>query len=263
MKVMPTAVSPSAVAFAGAAPDLVQLLEVVEALLLAHQLDDRGEQRVGGAGGVRVGDLDLILELRIEKVGPAFRLGELLAGDLLGVEPVAERARIDADGAALRLLPLPHRPVVELGEPRRCVFVGEALLGGLHVRIASAAPPDVGAGIGGLGLDLGVDLARALAGHRHLDAGLALEGRRRRPAPLLLDGAVEHERALRARLGGKEKARRRDRGVDEGAWRHGDPPADVGVSFAPISGFCGRRSIPRPPRTISRSGRPRARAPSG
>jgi hypothetical protein len=68
MKVMPIKVSPLAAALAGAAPDLVYWLmflcslEVGEALVLAHQLHDRREHRVGGARGVRVGDLHLVLE---------------------------------------------------------------------------------------------------------------------------------------------------------------------------------------------------------
>ena len=58
---------------------LVQGLEVIEALVLAHDLDDRGQQRIGGAGRVRVRDLDLVLELGVEQVGPAFRLAQALS----------------------------------------------------------------------------------------------------------------------------------------------------------------------------------------
>ena len=68
------------------------------------------------------------------------------------------------------------------------------------MRIAGAAPPDVAARVGGLGLELGVELARALARHRDLDAGLALERGDHHAAPFLLHRAIEHQRALR--LGG-------------------------------------------------------------
>src|SRR5712671_4239819 len=62
--------------------------------------------------------------------------------------------------------------------------------------VAGATPPDVAARIGSLSLELSVGLARTLARHRHLDAGLALERGGHAAAPFLLDGTVEHQRAL-------------------------------------------------------------------
>ena len=71
-------------------------------------------------------------------------------------------------------------------------------------------------GIGGLGLDLGVDLAGALAGHRDLDAGLALEGGDHGAAPFLLHAAIHDERALRLRCSGGHEGQGR-----HGACQHG------------------------------------------
>ena len=181
---MPIVVSPRPAALIGAEPDLVYWLTLAcsafrysKPLLLAHQLHDRREHRVGGAGGVRVGDLDLALELGLDQVGPAFRLGQVLLGEQLLVVAEAERAGIDADGAVVRRLGLLDRPVVQLAQHRRPVFLGQAFLGGLQVRVAGAGPPDVALGVGGLGLHLGVGLAGALARHVDGDAGLLLEVR--------------------------------------------------------------------------------------
>src|SRR5262249_20715755 len=65
---------------------------------------------------------------------------------------------------------------------------------------------------GGLGLDLRIGLARALAGHRNLDAGVALEGSHHLAAPFFLYAAVDGERALgrgwRGRAHGQQDDRR-------------------------------------------------------
>ena len=176
---------------------LVHGLHEVEGLVLAHQLHQRGQHRVRSARGVRVGHLHVVLVDGLGQVGPALGLGQLALGQLCRVVAVAERAGVDADGAELRRLGLPHRPVLQLGQRGRLVLERQALLGGLHVRVAGAAPPDVALGVGGLGLDLGVELARALARHQHLDAGGLLERGDHRPAPLLLHRAVQHQLALR------------------------------------------------------------------
>ena len=91
---------------------LVERLQVFEAFVLAHDLHNGGEERVGGAGGVRIGHLNLVLQLRIEEVRPAFRLRNSLRLNLLDVVAEAEGARVDADRPVLRLLPLAHGPVL-------------------------------------------------------------------------------------------------------------------------------------------------------
>ena len=88
----------------------VQALQVLEGLVLAHQLHQRRDHRVGGAARRRVRDLDLALVLGLEQVGPALRHGELLLREQLGVVAEAERPGIDADGLVARLLGLLLRP---------------------------------------------------------------------------------------------------------------------------------------------------------
>ena len=125
--------------------------------------------------------------------GNAFGLEQLL------VVAEAERARVDADRAPLGLLPLPLRPIVEIVEIGRLIFDGQPFVGRLLMRVARAAPPDVALRIGGLGLHLRIDLARALARHGDRDAGLALEGGRDGAAPLFLHTAIHHEISGRLR----------------------------------------------------------------
>src|SRR5205085_307248 len=115
---------------------------------------------------------------------------QLALGHELAVVAEAERAAIDADCAVLRFFGLPHRPVLQLAEPGRFIFGRQPFLGGLKMWITGAAPPDVALGIVLLGLELGIDLAGALARHRHLDTGLALELRRHAAAPFLVDPAI-------------------------------------------------------------------------
>ena len=216
---MPTAVSPRLAAFAGAAPRLgvltdvlVQGLEVFEALVFTHQLNDRGEQVIGSARGIGIGDLDVVLELGVEQVRPAFRLRDALRLDLLGVEAEAERAGIDADRALLSGVPLAQRPVVQVLVGRRSVFLRQPFLGRLKMRVARAAPPDVAAWIGRFRLELGVDLACRFAGHSDLDAGFLLKGVRHGAAPFLLDAAIHDERALLRLCGPRRQGDSRRRG---------------------------------------------------
>ena len=120
----------------------MQRLEVLERLVLAHQLDQRRKHRVGGARRVGIGDLDLVLELGLDQIGPAFRLGNILCLQLLGVEAVAERAGVYADSAVLGLFGLPHRPILQLGKSWRLVRLGQSFLGRLEVEGAVARFPD-------------------------------------------------------------------------------------------------------------------------
>src|SRR5260221_12116509 len=79
------------------------------------------------------------------------------------------------------------------------------------MRIAGSAPPDVAARIGRLGLELRIELARALACHQHLDAGRLFKRGHHGPAPLFLYRAIENEFALGR---GRQRRRQRERGHD-------------------------------------------------
>ena len=117
-----------------------------------------------------------------------------------------ERAEVHADGAVLRLLGLLLRPRLQLREQRRLVFLEQALLGRLQVRVAGAAEPDVELRIGLLGGDLGERFARPLERHRDLDSGLLLERHGGGVAPLGLHRTDDVELVLRACRRGEDAA---------------------------------------------------------
>jgi hypothetical protein len=79
----------------------------------------------------------------------------------------------------------------------RLVFEREALLGGLQVRIAGAAEPDVGLGVLAFGDQLGQRLARSLQGHVDLGAGGARIDGGDHVAPLGLHRADDVDLPLR------------------------------------------------------------------
>jgi hypothetical protein len=97
----------------------MQALQVLEGLVLAHQLHERRDHRVRGAARRRIGDLDLALVLGLEQVGPGPRHRHLLLREELGVVAEAERPGVDADGLVSRLLRLLLRPLVQLRQGRR------------------------------------------------------------------------------------------------------------------------------------------------
>ncbi|MNG15453.1 hypothetical protein D3C84_992820 [compost metagenome] len=108
--------------------------------------------------------------------------------------------------------------VVDIG---RAVRLEQALLGGLQERVAGAAPPEVGLGVGGFGAQLRTDFAGALVGLLHLDAGLAREGRGGRLAPAHVGAAQRVDGALRGGLRRPEQESRAQAGGGEGT--HGVP----------------------------------------
>jgi hypothetical protein len=88
------------------------------------------------------------------------------------------------------LLGLLLRPGLKLGDERRLVFLEQALLGGLQMRVARAAEPDIELRIRFLGGDLRERLARSLERHRDLDAGFLLERHGGGIAPLGCTGQM-------------------------------------------------------------------------
>ena len=160
---MPTSVSPVRDrARPGAAPLRVYWFtlrcsarQIGEGRLLAHQLHQRREHGVGGAGGVRVRHLHLAAEFRLDQVGPAARRRRCGGDQLRLLKPIAERAGIDADGAEPASgapgAPPSRAARASAGERYSAVSFSSR---GLHVRVARAAPPDVAARVGGLGADL-------------------------------------------------------------------------------------------------------------
>ena len=96
----------------------------------------------------------------------------------------------------LRALGLALRPVAQLRQHRRLVWLGDLVVGRLQMRIAGAAEPDVAVRIVLLRAHAGIDLAGAHARHVDLDAGLLLVRVGDGAAPFLIDAAIHHELAL-------------------------------------------------------------------
>jgi hypothetical protein len=74
--------------------------------------------------------------------------------------------------------------------------------------IAGAAPPNVATRVGRLGLNLRVGFARALSGHRNVDAGFTLKFVHHGLAPLFLDRAIDGQRTVGGMRGTKRQIRR-------------------------------------------------------
>ena len=168
---------------------LVQALHVFEDLVLAHQLHQGSHHGVGGAAARRIGHLDLALVFGLQQVGPALRHGQLLLRQQLGVVAEAQRPGVDAHRLVAGLRRLRLSPREQLRQRRRLVFDAQAHLGGLQVRVAGAAEPDIGLRVGLLGDQLRQRLARALQRHVDLDAGGLGEHRLDHVAPLGLHRA--------------------------------------------------------------------------
>ena len=209
---------------AGVGADVgVQGLEVFKRLFLAHDLHQRSDHGVGRATRCRVGHLHLALELGLEQVGPRLRRVELALGQQLLVVAKAQRAQVHAHGAVFGVHRLLLRPGVQLREQVRFVFERQALLGRLQVRVARAAKPDVGLGVGLLGVELGQRFARAFGGHVDLGArGLGIHGGHQ-VAPLGLHRADDVDLALGVSAGGQQGQGGSGKGVGDGLAHRGLP----------------------------------------
>ncbi len=161
-------------------------LRILERLLFAEHLHDRGDGGVGSARGIGIGHLHFAREFRLDQVAPARRRGELLPGEKLGVVAHAQHAEVEADGPVLRLLGLLLRPWLQLRKQRRLVFLRQALFRGLQVRVAGAAEPEVELRVGLFRGDLRERFAGALQRHPDLDAGFLSNSVATSVAPLRL-----------------------------------------------------------------------------
>ena len=191
----------------------VQGLEVFKRLFLTHDLHQRGDHGVGRAARCGVGHLHLALELGLEQVGPRLGGFQLALGQQLRVVAKAQRAQVHAHGAVLGVSRLFLCPGVQLCELGRFVFQRESLLGCLQVRVARAAKPDVGLGVGLFGVELRQRLARALGRHVDLGAGGLGVHRGHQIAPLGLHRADHVDLPLRPGPGNRQCQRRTDEKV--------------------------------------------------
>ena len=205
MNVMPISVSPRAIAWLGAAPDLrvlvdvlVELLQVVETLVLAHDLDHRREHRVRRPRGVRVRDLDLVLELGLQEVRPALRAR------------AAPSSRAARGCSRTRARPRRRRPCGTSTARPAAPPTPAARRASATCTPGSAFPPrpaDAGRrcrptrrrlAVRGLRLDLGEFSPELFRVMLDLDPGGRSKRGHHGSAPFLLGRAVEHQLALGA-----------------------------------------------------------------
>ncbi len=172
---------------------LVQVYQVLDALVVAVLLDHGVDDQLGGAGGVVVGQPDQALILGVQQVGPV--LGGLQAHpvQLVLVDHKAQDAGVDAVPHIVGVL---VHVLGDVGGVDGRVGLQQAL-GRYHVvGVGGAAEPDVGGGIAVLLLDLGLDLAGGQALEGGLDAVHLLKLLAGGGQVLLLAGAVDHQLAL-------------------------------------------------------------------
>ncbi len=179
---------------------VVQLGEVVEGLLLVHPVEHhlRPHRGVGRSRRGRVGDGDVLLQLRVEQVRPGGgRLhAELLEDVLVGAE--AERPDVGPGPGAVGSLVL-------LGDLRgvgRDVLLGEPGLRRGDVAVGGTAVEDVELGLALGGVEAGHTLARAHPHVGRLDPGALGERGGHGLALLLLRRAGDHDVAAGLGLGG-------------------------------------------------------------
>ena len=172
---------------------LVQIHQILDALIVAVLLDHGVDDQLGGAGGVVVGQPDQILVLVLQQVSPVLRSLDAHAGQLVGVDHEAQDALVDAvPVAVLVAVHVAH----QMGGVGGVISLQQTLGSADVVRIGGAAEPDVGGRIAVLLLDLALHLAGGQALERGLDAEQILEVLARGGQILLLTGTVDDQLAL-------------------------------------------------------------------
>ena len=172
---------------------LVQVNQVLDALIVAVLLDHGVHDQLGGTGGVVVGQPDLALVLVLQQVSPVSGSFLLLAGQLVGVDHEAQDALVDAEPVVVGVLV--HVADQVRGVDSR-IGLQQAFRRADIVRISGAAEPDVSGGVAVLLLDLGLHLAGGQTLEGGLDAEQLLEVLAGSGQILLLAGAVHHQLTL-------------------------------------------------------------------
>ncbi|MNE14500.1 hypothetical protein D3C80_1073810 [compost metagenome] len=96
----------------------VKLFQVVEGRFFPHDLHQRGEGVVRGAGRVRVGHLDFAFVSRIQQIAPAGGHLEFFLCQQFGVVAPAQCPGVNANGTVAGTFGLFTRPVVLLIQQR-------------------------------------------------------------------------------------------------------------------------------------------------
>ena len=146
----------------------VQLLQIVPDLIVALELNQRGQNGVGGAGGGGVGHDDLTLELGLQQVFPAGGIFQTLFGKPVGVAGEGDATHIDGVPGAGGI----QISIGGLGQVGGLVGFQQALVHSGDIVIGGAAEHQRCLGIVLLGLHTGQHFAGGEADIVDFDAGL-------------------------------------------------------------------------------------------
>ncbi len=149
----------------------VQFLHIFQTLFLAHELNNGGQHRVGGAGRAGIGHRNLTLQLGPQQILPGLGNGNVLFLQQFGVGGEAEIADVDAGPESFGILEFRR----DLGGVGRLVFIQQAFLFGGDKGVRRTAPPDAGLRVVFLGADPAQDFAGTHADGFNFDAGVFLE----------------------------------------------------------------------------------------
>ncbi|MNP17431.1 hypothetical protein D3C76_1098620 [compost metagenome] len=141
----------------------VELLQVVEGLIFPPQLDEGRQRGVGGAGALRIGNLDLAFVFRFGQIFPALRHRQIFLFQALGVDAKTENADVHGGGEIAFHLRRIAEFLHDLLKVFRFVRLQQPHFTGLRLRIERAAVPDIRLRVFLLGIDFRQRAAGAVA----------------------------------------------------------------------------------------------------
>ena len=171
----------------------VKLFEIIESLIVPPQLGEGRQRGVGGAGTLRVGNLNFAFIFRFGQIFPAFRHRQIFLFQALGVHAEAEYANVHRRGVVAFQL----RRIAELLHHLRKIgrFIGlqQAHFTGLGLRVEGAAVPDIRLRVFLLGIDLRQRAAGAVANKRGFYVIFFAEGFSFRLTHFVGGAAIDHQ----------------------------------------------------------------------
>ena len=172
---------------------LVQVDQILDALVVAVLLDHGVDHQLSGAGGVVVGQPDQALVLVLQQVSPVSGSFQTHTGQLVGVDHEAQNALVNAVPVAVSIL---VHVVDQVGGVGGRIGLQQTFRSADVVRIGGAAEPDVSGGIAVLLLDLGLHLTGGQTLCVDLDAEQLLEVLAGSGQILFLAGTVDGQLAF-------------------------------------------------------------------
>ena len=135
---------------------LIEVNQILDALIVAVHLDHGIEDQLGSTGGIVVGHPNETLVLFLEQIGPILGGFQTHAGQLIGIDHEAQDPLIDTIPVTIGIAVHGLEQVLGVGG---LIGFQQTILGHHVVRIGGAAESDISRGIAGFFLDLGLDLA--------------------------------------------------------------------------------------------------------